>query len=266
MRDDRDRPGCGLKYVWRHRAWAAFALMLCLVLTPEMSLAGPPYVTDDPEPVDYRHWEFYLASQVAHDKNGWSGTGPHFEANYGALPNLQLHLIAPLVFVLPDQGQGRYGYGDTEVGVKFRFIQETDWRPMVGIFPILELPSGDSKNGLGSGHVQTFLPLWIQKSFGGWTTYGGGGYWINPGAGNRDYWFFGWQVQRKIGEHAAIGVEVFHTTPREVHGESETRFNIGLVVDFTDSQHLLFSAGRGIQGSNDFQGYLAYQLTFGPRE
>jgi hypothetical protein len=71
---------------------------------------GPPYATDDPEPVDYKHWELYLASQVAHDDG--SGTAPRVEANYGVLPNVQLHLIAPLVFDLPNQATGRYGYGD----------------------------------------------------------------------------------------------------------------------------------------------------------
>jgi hypothetical protein len=244
-------------------------IVLILMCAPATALAGPPYTTDDPETVDYRHWEFYLASQVGHDETGWTGTGPHFEVNYGVLPNVQLHLIAPLVFVLPadDQGSGRYGYGDTEVGVKVRFVKETEWVPMVGVFPILELPSGDSKNGLGSGNVQTFLPVWLQKSFGPWTTYGGGGYWFNPGTGNKNYWFVGWQVQRQILDWLTAGIEVFHTTPKEEHGDSETRFNVGLVVDFTEHQHLLFSAGRAIQGgSNDFQGYLAYQLTFGPKK
>jgi hypothetical protein len=43
--------------------------------------AGPPFTTDDPEPVEYRHWEIYVASQLEHDKGGWSGTSPHFEIN-----------------------------------------------------------------------------------------------------------------------------------------------------------------------------------------
>jgi hypothetical protein len=29
-------------------------------------------LTDDPEPVEYRHWEMYLASQSFHDKDGWT--------------------------------------------------------------------------------------------------------------------------------------------------------------------------------------------------
>jgi hypothetical protein len=27
--------------------------------------------------------------------------------------------------------------------------------------------------------VQAFLPVWLQKSFGDWTIYGGGGYGLN---------------------------------------------------------------------------------------
>ena len=62
-----------------------------MMALPIPALAGPPYVTDDPEPVEYHHWEVYLASQLAHEPGAWSGTAPHIEVNYGALPNLQLH-------------------------------------------------------------------------------------------------------------------------------------------------------------------------------
>jgi hypothetical protein len=30
-------------------------------------------VTDDPEPVDYQHWEFYIASQHTQTSDDWSG-------------------------------------------------------------------------------------------------------------------------------------------------------------------------------------------------
>jgi hypothetical protein len=49
-------------------------------------------------------------------------------------------------------------------------------------------------------------------------------------------------------------------------GEADSRFNVGAIVDFTESHHLLLSAGRGFAGPNLFQGYVAYQLTFGPKE
>jgi len=42
--------------------------------------------------------------------------------------------------------------------------------------------------------VQAFLPVWMQKDVGDWTVYGGGGYWINPGAGQKNWWFTGLAV------------------------------------------------------------------------
>lgn len=149
-----------------------------LVLGLTTAWAGPPFFTDDPEPAEYKHGEFYIASQYIHVRDGKAATLPHFEFNYGLLPNMHLHLIAPIQYVKPEEGDSQYGYGDTEFGIKFRFIQESDFIPMVGTFPLVLFPTGDSDKGLGNGQAQYFLPLWFQKSWGPWTTYGGGGYWI----------------------------------------------------------------------------------------
>lgn len=226
--------------------------------------AGPPFLTDDPEPVDYQHWEFYIASQHTETSGDWSGTAPHFELNYGIVPNVQIHFITPLAYDAPSGGGAHYGYGDTELGVKFRFVQETEKLPQVGIFPLLEIPTGDESDGLGGGQVQAFLPLWLQKSFGDWTIYGGGGYGINPGAGNENWGFAGAVVQRQVTKKIAIGAEIYHRTTMETGGRGDTAFNIGTVMDFTEHQHLLFSAGRSIDGPTDFQCYVAWQFTFGP--
>ncbi len=49
------------------------------------SVAGPPFRTDDPQPVDFQHWEFYIASMQQFDHQGTSVTAPHFEINYGII-------------------------------------------------------------------------------------------------------------------------------------------------------------------------------------
>ena len=240
------------------------ALALGAVAIAGLASAGPPFFTDDPDPVKYRHWEAYAASQILRDADGWSGTAPHVEVNYGAIPDLQLHVIAPLSFSAPSAEKSQFGYGDTELGVKYRFIEETPWRPMVGVFPLVELPTGDSDRDLGSGQTMAFLPLWLQKTMGAWTTYGGGGYWINPGAGNFDWWFFGWLLQYQVLSNLAIGAEIVHATVKEQDGESNTLVHAGGIFDFSDTKHVMFSAGPAIQGPSGFQCYVAFQLTWGP--
>lgn len=239
--------------------------ILIFILRGTGVLAGPPFVTDDPQPVPLYNWEVYLASHTTHDSSGSAGTFPHIELNYGAAKNLQIHLIMPYAFNRPPDGDSASGYGDTELGVKYRFVQETPRRPMIGIFPLLEVPSGNPSRGLGTGHFQLFLPIWLQKSWGRWTTYGGGGYFINPGVGNRDYGLIGWEIQNTVSEHLTLGGEIFGTTPTVVDGKDEIDFNIGGIYDFNPEHHLLFSAGRAISGDVDFMGYIAFQWTFGPK-
>ena len=45
--------------------------------------------------------------------------------NYGALPGLQLHVIAPLAYAHASGGSTFYGVADVELGAKFRFIDES---------------------------------------------------------------------------------------------------------------------------------------------
>jgi len=228
--------------------------------------AGPPFITDDPQPVDLQHYEVYMASQSFRQFGLTNGTFPHVEVNYGAIPDLQLHIIAPLAYVSGPGQPTSFGYGDTELGVKYRFLQETKSQPMVGIFPLVEVPTGTPSRNLGSGQTAFFLPVWLQKSFGNWTTYGGGGYWSNPGAGNRNYWFSGLTVQCQATKKLMLGGELYHTTSQAVGLGDNTGFNVGGVYDFDEGHHLMMSIGTGFQGSNHGTAYLAYQWTFGPKE
>jgi len=159
------------------------------------------------------------------------------------------------------------GYGDTEIGFKHRFIKEDEngWRPQVGIFPALEISTGDKDKGFGTGREHAFFPVWLQKSFGPWTTYGGGGYWINPGEGNKDYWFFGWTLMRKVSDKIHLGGEIFYQTADTIDGTSSTGFDLGVIYDLTENHHFLISVGSGIEHAtetNEFSYYVAYQFTF----
>jgi len=197
-------------------------LALAALLVVTRASAGPPYATDDPEPVEYRHWELYLASQSFHDKLGWTGTAPHVEVNYGVVPDVQLHVITPLAYSAPASGPATYGYGDTELGVKVRFLQEHKWTPMIGTFPFLEVPSGSRSDGLGNGSAQFFLPVWLQKSFGAWQTYGGVGVWIDLGDRDRHWWFFGWQLSVASSSGSRSGASCSTRRPG-ITGQTATR-------------------------------------------
>lgn len=228
--------------------------------------AGPPFVTDDPVPVEQGHWEVYGFSGAIRARDGTGGTLFGLDMNYGAAANLHLHMLAALAFDAPVGSSSAVGVGDLEVGAKWRIVEAgaKDWFPHIAVYPLISFPTGDMRRGLGAGHTRAFLPLWLQKEIGAWITYGGIGYGLNPGFGNRDYWFFGWQVQRQLTERFAVGIEGVHLTADTVGGLAATGFNIGGMYDLSANYHLLVSAGRGVQNiaaTDQFQYYVGIQWT-----
>jgi hypothetical protein len=238
--------------------WNKISILL-FVLAAKAS-SGPPFLTDDPEPVDYRHWEFYIASLQQFDRHQSEVTSPHFELNYGVIPDVQLHLIAPLEYV-HSAGGTHYGYSDTELGVKYRFVEETESIPQVGVFPLVELPTGDQNEELGTGKAQVYFPLWIQKSWGKFTTYAGGGFWYNPGAGEKNWTFEGWEFQYDFSEIVTLGGEIYHQSANSQDSPSSSGFNFGGFINLNNNDHILFSAGRSMSGATTITGYIGFQLT-----
>jgi hypothetical protein len=237
-----------------------FPALLGLMLLPPTLVAGPPFFTDDPFPVDYLHWEFYLASLQQHLRHEADATLPHIEINYGAFPEVQLHLVAPMGYVRRGDGT-HYGYSDTEVGVKYRLLDETEDLPQVGIFPLLEIPTGNKDKQLGSGEIQAYLPVWLQKSWGKFTTYGGAGFWYNPGQDSKNWLFAGWLAQYDFSETLSLGGELYYHTPQSEGAPSEAAFNLGGFINLDASNHILFSAGHSFHGESTTTVYLGYQLT-----
>jgi hypothetical protein len=70
-----------------------------------------------------------------------------------------------------------------------------------------------------------------KKSSGDWTSFAGAGYWLNPGPGNRDFWYVGWAVQRQVAKNLSVGAEIFHQTPNAIGGKDQTGFDVGLTYD-----------------------------------
>jgi hypothetical protein len=215
-------------------------------------------VTDDPVPTDYRNWEIYTGIQYRNQCCGVvSADAPFAEFNYGAMPNVQVSIAFPME--LDELGtQQRYGYGVTEFGIKTRFVQESENRPQISFYPSIQIPSQPG------GHVETFLPLWLQKSSGPWTAFGGGGTYLNPGPGQRNSTFLGAALERALSSATAIGFETYHQGATVAGGPSITAANAGVVALIGDHHAIVFSLGRAFTGAATFAAYGAYEFELGP--
>ncbi len=234
-----------------------------LVALANVGRAGPPFFTDDPEPVPFHHWEAYLFSTMDRASYGQSFQAPALEVNVGAAPDLQLHLIVPLAQFAPPGGVSAYGIGDIETGLKYRFVQETTTRPQIGIFPMLELPSGSASLGLGNGRIWARLPLWFQKSEGPWTTYGGGGWVVNSAPGMRSHPLAGWLVQRELTKRITLGTEIYYEGTQGSGFPAFAISTFGGYYNITEHFSLLFDAGRQVAGAANTVAYLGLYWTWG---
>ncbi len=158
-------------------------------------MGRPPFETDDPEPVEYGHWEIFFPASYSRTLDDRAGTGPQFDINYGFTPEAHINLVAPLAFNLPSRG----------------------WNP------------------------ELRLRRYRTESWGPWTSFGGGGYWTHPGAGDKDWIFLGWEIQRDLSSAVTLGVEVVFHTASQSDDSNHLGFNGGGVLNLDSIDHLMLS-------------------------
>lgn len=239
----------------------SLAIWLNLFLAMHI-FAAPPFLTDDPEPTDYQHWEAYFFATGDHTGNRYTINGPVAELDYGAFPNTQLTLDIGMTTVGGDGMQTISGFGDVAFSVKYRFLDETNGWPELAVFPGVTLPTGDAASGLGNGRATYHLPLWAQKSFGAWTVDAGGGAFFNSVPGERDYPYGGLLVQRDLGKHLSLGGEMFAQGRDADDNHGFAALNFGGSYHFTEHFSAQASVGHSVIGDEHTVWYFGLYWTW----
>jgi hypothetical protein len=218
--------------------------VFALAIASTAATAGPPFITDDPEPTPTGQFENYLFVEGTRSDAMFGTPAVGAEINYGPVADTQLTFSFPFN---PNPGPGGYGivWSPLGGGVKYRFIEEDDtgWRPQAALFPQISIPIGSSERGQP---VTWLLPLWTQKSFGDFTAFGGGGFTVNPGAGNRDYLSWGIGLLDQSTNDFQAGPEVFGVSRASVHDGGSAAVGFGAIYDLNDTWHLVGSANTAV--------------------
>jgi hypothetical protein len=222
--------------------------------------AGPPYQTDDPEPTELGYWEIYNFVDLDGRGGAIAGEGG-LDLNYGAAEGLQLTATLPIGFAhLPADGW-RAGSGDVQLGAKYRFIDDRSTGWQAAVFPRVILPT--STRDLGGNRVRLLLPLWVQKDMGQTSVFGGGGYEINPGPGNKDFWQAGVAVTHDLSERLSLGAEAYWQSADISGGDDTSGVDLGLIRKLGGPYSLLLAGGPSFSGGQaSYHCYAALALNF----
>jgi len=234
-----------------HRVVLGIGLLLAI----HLARAGPPFVTDDPEPPPPGGWEINVPFVLERASGSTEIDAPLFDLNYG-LPDIQLKLEVPIKIVHEDSN----GTGDLLIGVKWRFFNSEKSQVQLGVYPQMLLPTGNHARGLGEGRTAFVLPLVAQKSWDKWTLYGNVGFWWKTAAEARNYVYAGAVLERDINERLTLGAELFGNSPKERGGRSDVAFNLGGSWKLSTHVNLLFAAGRDIVGDTTAMAYVGLQV------
>ncbi len=242
-------------------ARAIFAAAIGLALPAGVACAGPPYISDDPQPTDYQHFEIYTYTDGSSAPDGTSGN-VGIDFNYGAAPDLQLTAVVPMGYESPAGAPTATGLSNIELAAKYRFLHQDDFGLDVAVFPRVILPSPSS---VGKHHAALLLPIWMEKDWGAWSTFGGGGCEIRHGARARDFCQVGWVLARRILPDLQIGAEVTYQTADVKGGVPTTSVGAGVIYDLSENYHLMAYIGPNLENPTESEQrswYAAIQFTF----
>jgi hypothetical protein len=96
----------------------------------------------------------------------WIGAGSNREDvtggfRLGLTPNLDLHWSSGDYLNLSAQGSSQSGFGDTWLGLRYRFLNQTENRPSLGVFYQVKVPT--AAFGLGSGQTDHSIAFLVSK-------------------------------------------------------------------------------------------------------
>lgn len=227
--------------------------------------AGPPLITDDPDTPGDGNWEINLAFTLEQTRDERSYEAPLIDINYGVGERTQLKFEVPWV-VLDDRNDGtKDGLGNSEVGVKYRFLDEDRYGLSMSIYPQLEFnnPTSSDERGLVDRGVRFKLPVQMARQVGPLNLYAEVGYeFVESG---EDEWLYGVAVGYPVSDRLELLAEVAGSADRDFD-DDELVFNLGAKIGINENLNLLLSVGRSFResssGEPELLGYFGLQFLF----
>jgi hypothetical protein len=143
-------------------------LVLFFAATSAFAQGGPPYYTNDPGTPGHLNWEINLGYMPFFYSNQSVSHTPDVDINFGIGDRIQLTYENAWLRVQNPSSATKFGLGQSNPGVKWRFYDSGESGLSVSTFPQLFLnnPNHDVRRGITPASDTFLLPFEFSKKFG----------------------------------------------------------------------------------------------------
>ena len=234
----------------------------------EMTVSAPPMITDDtgtPGPGD---WEINLGAHSEFAGGEHRTEFPSIDINYGAGEDVQLSYEVPYVFVAQPSsggtsGESAHGFGDSLIGVKYRFYDNKDTGLSFAVGPQLEFRTPGGSKVISENATGVILPLIMTKEYEHASI--GANLGVESSGGHQKY-FASFGAGKRLTDHIALLGEIAGVDLNSP-GDKHILLNVGVRDKINDTQSLSASIGHDIYNGSNERSFtyitVNYQKVFG---
>jgi len=251
------------------RPWQLLLLLASTLGCPAaFAQGGPPYYTNDPGTPGNHYWEINLGYMPFLYTNQSITHTPDVDINFGLGDRIQLTFENAWLRVVNPSSTPKYGVGQDQLGVKWRFYDNQESGFAISVFPQLSINNPDNSvaRGITPRSASLILPLEFSKKLGPINLNWEAGYnYVHTGASG---WLAGVVVGHDLTENLEIDAEFYGLGTFNPSNGQQT-IEGGLRYKIHPPFILLLMAGRSVQPSSSeqprFVGYFGMQFLLPPK-
>jgi len=248
--------------------WRSLILVLLFAATSAVAQGGPPYYTNDPGTPGHLNWEINLSYMPFLYSDQSVSHTPDVDINFGVGDRIQLTYENAWLKVQNPTSKTKYGVGQSNPGVKWRFYDTGESGFSVSVFPQLFLNNPDDavRRGITPRSDAFLLPFEFSKKFGPVDVdYEIGYQFVHKGPDN---WITGLVVGHDFTSRLEGDIE-FYSQGTFHPSQNQPTFDVGGRYKLHRPVILLFMAGRSLEPTRSnqsyFLGYFGIQFLLPPK-
>ena len=229
---------------------------------------GPPYYTNDPGTPGNRNWEINLGYMpFLYETQSITHT-PDVDINYGVGDRIQLTFENAWLRVKNGPDNAKYGLGQDQLGLKWRFYDNEKNSLGISIFPQVSINNlnHSARRGITPPGASLILPVEFTKKLGPISINGEAGYQaVHFGP---DGWIAGFVIGHDVTKKFEVDAE-FYGIGTFNNSNNQQTLGAGARYKLRPPFILLLMAGRSIaparNGQPYFVGYFGMQFLLPPK-